>query len=54
MHLGHKRKPIETAKSQANLERSARIKERRKHEAEREEKEKVKVMKLEEASESYF
>ena len=41
----------ETAKSRPNLERSARIKERRKRKAEREEKEKVKVMKLEEASE---
>ena len=52
MHLGHEKKSIdETAKSQANLERSARIKERRKRKAEREEKEKVKVMKLEGASE---
>ena len=34
MHPGHeKKKTIETAKSQANLERSARIKERRKREA---------------------
>lgn len=40
-----------TAKSQSNLERSVRIEKRRKHEAKREEKEKVKVMKLEEASE---
>ena len=52
VHLGHEKKSIdETAKSQANLERSARIKESRKRKAEREEKEKVKVMKLEEASE---
>ena len=41
VHLGHVKKPMETAKSQANLERSARIKERRKRGAKKEEKKRL-------------
>jgi len=56
LHLGDKKNATQPAKIQAELERSARIKERRfsvKLEAEREEQEKeeVKAMKLQEVSE---